>query len=93
MAVAKRPATPFADFLCEDEREYTVHCPPFLFSPNDKSWTGGWGIGWLKLECLWPAVSIALCVSDLGTVKSQETVGNSWTVFKVILGHKYHHNR
>ena len=25
-------------------------------------------------------------------VKSKETVGNSWTVLKVILGHKYHHN-
>ena len=25
-------------------------------------------------------------------VKSKETVGNSWTVSKVILGHKYHHN-
>ena len=24
-------------------------------------------------------------------VKSKETVGNSWTVLKVILGHKYHH--
>ena len=26
------------------------------------------------------------------TVKSKETVGNSWSVLKVILGHKYHHN-
>ena len=26
------------------------------------------------------------------TVKSKETVRNSWTVLKVILGHKYHHN-
>ena len=26
-------------------------------------------------------------------VKSMETVGNSWTVLKVILGHKYNHNR
>ena len=26
-------------------------------------------------------------------VKSKETVGNSWTVLKVILGHKYHHNQ
>ena len=26
------------------------------------------------------------------SVKSKETVGNSWTVLKVILGHKYHHN-
>ena len=25
-------------------------------------------------------------------VKYKETVGNSWTVFKVILDHKYHHN-
>ena len=25
-------------------------------------------------------------------VKSKETVGNSGTVLKVILGHKYHHN-
>ena len=25
-------------------------------------------------------------------VKSKETAGNSWTVLKVILGHKYHHN-
>ena len=25
-------------------------------------------------------------------VKSKETVGNSWTVLKVILGLKYHHN-
>ena len=25
-------------------------------------------------------------------VKSKEMVGNSWTVLKVILGHKYHHN-
>ena len=25
-------------------------------------------------------------------VKSKETVGNSWTVLKVILGRKYHHN-
>ena len=25
-------------------------------------------------------------------VKSKETVGNSWTVLKVILGHRYHHN-
>ena len=25
-------------------------------------------------------------------VKSKKTVGNSWTVLKVILGHKYHHN-
>ena len=25
-------------------------------------------------------------------VKSKETVGKSWTVLKVILGHKYHHN-
>ena len=25
-------------------------------------------------------------------VKSKETVGNSWIVLKVILGHKYHHN-
>ena len=25
-------------------------------------------------------------------VISKETVGNSWTVLKVILGHKYHHN-
>ena len=25
-------------------------------------------------------------------VKSKETVGNSWTVLKVILGHKYNHN-
>ena len=25
-------------------------------------------------------------------VKSKETVGNSWTVLKVILGNKYHHN-
>ena len=25
-------------------------------------------------------------------VKSKETVGNSWTILKVILGHKYHHN-
>ena len=27
-----------------------------------------------------------------GGGKSKETVGNSWTVLKVILGHKYHHN-
>ena len=26
------------------------------------------------------------------TSKSKETVGNSWTVLKIILGHKYHHN-
>ena len=25
-------------------------------------------------------------------VKSKQTVGNSWNVLKVILGHKYHHN-
>ena len=25
-------------------------------------------------------------------VKSKETVGNSWTVLKVILAHKYHHD-
>ena len=25
-------------------------------------------------------------------VKSKETVGNSWSILKVILGHKYHHN-
>ena len=25
-------------------------------------------------------------------VKSKETVGHSWTVLEVILGHKYHHN-
>ena len=25
-------------------------------------------------------------------VKSKETIGNSWTVLKVILGHKYYHN-
>ena len=25
-------------------------------------------------------------------VKSKETVGNSWTVLKVTLGKKYHHN-
>ena len=25
-------------------------------------------------------------------VKCKETVGNSWTVLKVILGQKYHHN-
>ena len=29
---------------------------------------------------------------DLRRVKSKETVGNSWTVLKVILGHKHHHN-
>ena len=28
----------------------------------------------------------------LDAVKSKETFGNSWTVLKVILGHKYHHN-
>ena len=27
-----------------------------------------------------------------GGGKSKERVGNSWTVLKVILGHKYHHN-
>ena len=26
------------------------------------------------------------------TLKSKETVGNSWTVLKVILGHKYHNH-
>ena len=29
---------------------------------------------------------------DEKKVKSKETVGNSGTVLKVILGHKYHHN-
>ena len=29
---------------------------------------------------------------DKCTVKSKEMVGNSWTVLKVILGQKYHHN-
>ncbi len=29
---------------------------------------------------------------DKCRVKSKETVGNSWTVLKVILGQKYHHN-
>ena len=33
------------------------------------------------------------CVEEFEQwVKSKETVGNSWTVLKVILGHKYHHN-
>ena len=26
------------------------------------------------------------------TVKSKETVGNSWTVLKIIMGYNYHHN-
>ena len=33
-----------------------------------------------------------LCTVVHVLVKSKETVGNSWTVLKVILGHKYHHN-
>ena len=32
------------------------------------------------------------CLKEDSRVKSKETVGNSWTVLKVILGHKYHHN-
>ena len=36
-----------------------------------------------------------LTAAEGSSVKSKETVGNSWTVlnFEVILGHKYHHNR
>ena len=41
----------------------------------------------------------ALCLLDCRNiasfkqgVKSKETVGNSWTIIEIILGHKYHHN-
>ena len=30
---------------------------------------------------------------QINWVKSKETVGNSWTVLKVILGHKYHESQ
>ena len=33
-------------------------------------------------------VVVVVCVC----VKSKETIGNSWTVLKVILGHNYHHS-
>ena len=71
------------------------------------SWLPVPGLTRIATRC-WPNLSVKCQsppLSDLSSafllflthdenvgVKSKETVGNSWTVLKVILGHKYHHS-
>ena len=50
-----------------------------LNNNNNKKWI-------TKTDCF------SHCQMEQTWVKSKETVGNSWTVLKVILGHEYHHN-
>ena len=45
-----------------------------------------WNV-WFAWFCERNTTGMLLCL-----VKSKETVGNSWTVWKVILGHKYHNH-
>ena len=58
-----------------------------------------WGFGGFTVcsseAPTWPAGwdQLALSGSQSAWLISKETVGNSWSVLKVILGHKYHHKQ
>ena len=47
----------------------------------------------IRMDCNAIVSEFELCVSVerslLGKIQANETVGNSWTVLKVVLGHKY----
>ena len=84
MVVPERSETPFADlFVCEDDPiVYAVHSPHYFFLSKRRGveWRVK-RIGWLKLECLWPAVGPPVLSllrlyygSDLGTFSVSEGI-------------------
>ena len=78
-----------------------LHCvlqnPPFCIVNAVTEKTGEnnrFSQDWCKHKmCVWRVTHPYITrILHMTRVKSKETVGNSWSVLKVILGHKHHHN-